>query len=217
MKVSRRTWMWLLIASVAAALHLFLLVYVKPSYFSFLLPPVRTAADRTADGAAAPDAILYVPVELDDSPQEQMVTQLIEEPDTDRTVAPPDETVSPAPGAASGPSSEIGDIAGDASTPLPQGPVRDVVKIPPRPLQITWPDTRRLKHCLGHQVDVRVQVDEEGRILRVESTGSTSPPECVRAALQCAEQIVFAPGRINGRAVKMWTEIRIDFRKRNGS
>ncbi|MBP2680831.1 MAG: hypothetical protein H6Q78_694, partial [Candidatus Krumholzibacteriota bacterium] len=33
--------------------------------------------------------------------------------------------------------------------------------------------------------------------------------------LESAARIVFAPGTIGGRAVKMWTEIRVDFRAKD--
>jgi outer membrane biosynthesis protein TonB len=211
MKVRRHLWLWLVVASVAVIFHLLVLVYVKPSYLSFLLP----SPHAPTGGASVPDAILYVPLELDEPTGDQTVTHLIQEPDAEDTAPPTDELTPPSERAPIGLPSDIGDIASDASRPLPQGPETDIVKIPPRPVQITWPDTRRLKHCLGHQINVRVQVDEDGRILHVEPVPSSSPPECVRAAVQCAEQIVFAPGRINGRAIKMWTEIRIDFRKRH--
>jgi hypothetical protein len=108
--------------------------------------------------------------------------------------------------------SELGGLIGDASRTIPRGSVPDLVKIPPRPLQITWPDTRRLKHCLGHQIRVRIQVDEEGTIVRVEIPDDDHPADCVSAALESAGQILFAPGTIGGKPVKMWTEIRIDFR-----
>jgi hypothetical protein len=86
-----------------------------------------------------------------------------------------------------------------------------LIKIPPRPLQITWPDTRDLEHCLGQHIDVRIQVDEDGSILRIEAGELDHPEDCLEAALKSAREIVFAPGRINGKPARMWTQIQIDF------
>ena len=215
MRESNRLRVWLIIASVVVLFHLFLLVYVKPSSFSFLLPSPRTPADESPGAASTPDAILYVPVEYEEPAVQETVTHLIEESEAEETVEPSQDTRPPQTGPQSGVPADIGDIIGDASRPLPRGVGKEPVKIPPRPLQITWPDTRRLKHCRGHQIDLRIEVDVDGRILRVEPAVSSSPAECIRAALECAAKIVFAPGQINGRPARMWTEIRIDFRKKN--
>ncbi len=223
MREPRRARLWLIFITVALLFHLLLFVYVK---FSLLTPPARTSGEPFPGTASPsggtlyipvepPDAILYIPVELDEPTQEETVTQLVEEADAEETFEPVDEVGPSNAGGEPGGASEFGDMFGNASRPLPQGPERELVRIPPRPLQITWPDTRQLKICLGHQIDIRVQVDEDGRILRVDPTPSASPSECVRAALECASQIVFAPGKINGRPAKMWTEIRIDFREKN--
>lgn len=215
MKEPKRLNTWLIIISVVVAFHLILLVYVKPSFFSFLLPSPRTASERIPAGAPPPDAILYVPLEFDDAEEEAPFAPVFEEFDAEETVEPTDRIRTPAPGDASDLDTDIGDIAGEVSRPLPPGPESDFVRIPPRPLQITWPDTRRLKRCLGRQIQVRIQVNEDGRILQVEPPTTSHPDECVRAALDCAGQIIFAPGRVNGRPLKMWTEIRIDFGKKN--
>ena len=95
-----------------------------------------------------------------------------------------------------------------------KGPGAELVEIPPRPLEITWPDTHDLKHCIGHQIDVRIQVDEDGTILNVEVDDTGQPSDCVMAALESAREIVFSPGLINGKPAKMWTQIRIDFKKK---
>jgi hypothetical protein len=216
MKEPRRLRLFLIITSVVVLFHLFVLVYVKPSFFSFMLPTPHTTGERSP-GGALPDAIVYVPIEFDEPAPDRTVTRLIEEPDDEEPPETTDEIPSPMQGAPSIVSSDTGDVGdlGDlAGGALPQGPGVEPVRIPPRPLQITWPDTRKLKHCLGHQIDVQVQVDEDGRILAVEPSASASPPECIRAAVECARQIIFAPGKVNGHPIKMWTEIRIDFRQR---
>ena len=117
-------------------------------------------------------------------------------------------------GAPNQPDISLDEMLGEAAHTLPQGPGVNDVQIPPRPLEITWPDTRELKHCLGHQIDVRIEVGEDGAILQIEVEEEGHPPDCVLAALQSARQIVFAPGRVGGKPTAMWTQIRIDFEKR---
>ena len=58
-------------------------------------------------------------------------------------------------------------------------------------------------------------MDETGAIVRVEIPDDDHPADCVSAALESAGQILFAPGTIGGKPVKMWTEIRIDFRRKD--
>ena len=77
-----------------------------------------------------------------------------------------------------------------------------------------WLATQDLGHCLGRYIDVQIQVGETGEIIQVHLPDTEHPPDCLSAALESARRIVFAPGKINGRPARMWTEIRIDFRKK---
>ena len=83
----------------------------------------------------------------------------------------------PKGGGAAGTASDIGDLISEASRTLPQKLEREPVQTPPRPVQITWPDTHGLEHCLGHQPNVQIQVDEEGRILGVEPEATDHPSD----------------------------------------
>jgi TonB family protein len=85
--------------------------------------------------------------------------------------------------------------------------------VPPRPVEITWPDTRRLAHCVGLRIDVRIRVDAQGRVERVEPVAAGAAPECVSAALATAKQIKFTPGTVAGKPTTMWTQVTIDFEK----
>ena len=122
----------------------------------------------------------------------------------------------PDPSGPNGAPNDLLDLLGEATRTLPQGPDTHLIQAPPRPIQITWPDARPPRHCLGCEITVLVQVDEEGRIQSVEPEGTNYPPDCARAAVETARLVVFAPGTVNGRPVKMWTRIRIDFRQRPG-
>jgi hypothetical protein len=85
--------------------------------------------------------------------------------------------------------------------------------VPPRPIEITWPDTRKLSHCVGLRIDVRIRVDELGRVERVEPASTGLPDDCVRAALETAKRIKFTPGTVAGKPATLWSLVTIDFEK----
>ena len=106
------------------------------------------------------------------------------------------------------------EILADSPDPRPYQPEPQTTTLPPRPLEITWPDTRELSHCLGHEIVIRIQVGQQGEILSAMATDDDHPADCILAALESARQIVFSPATIDGVPASMWTEVRIDFRKR---
>ncbi len=215
MKNRVRTRIWLTVAGIAVLVNILVLIAVKPSLFMTLRTSEAPDGEHHAIAGPKPDAVLYMRLDVEDV-EKPRIPIVSEKPEPEEVQPPPDKTPPPAPAGNPEDLSDIGDLVGDASTAMPRGQSIEPVKIPPRPLQITWPDTRHLKHCLGHQIDVRIQVDEDGRILDVEVQETSDHPEdCVNAALESARKIVFSPGRINGRPVKMWTEIRIEFRERD--
>jgi len=214
MRKRKRVNRWLVIIGAVLAAHFLLFLLIKPSAIQLVRRAVAPAGENAA-GGNPPDAVISIPIEYENGSAEQTpvpVVSIDDEKDRTTPISPTD-----APPASSGPPGPGGmeGLIGDASQTVPRGADPDLVRIPPRPLQITWPDTRRLKHCMGHQIAVRVQVDETGRILRVEPPDEDHPPDCVAAALESDARIVFAPGTIGGRAVKMWTEIRVDFRAKD--
>ena len=91
----------------------------------------------------------------------------------------------------------------DTATPEP----------PPRPVEITWPQTEKLGHCLGLEIDIRIRVGRKGEVLRVEPVSSGYPADCTQAAINAAQRIRFRPGTVDGNAEAMWTQIRIEFRR----
>lgn len=86
--------------------------------------------------------------------------------------------------------------------------------VPPRPIEITWPDTRKLSHCVGLRIDVRIRVDAQGRVERVEPVSAGQPDDCVKAALETARRIKFAPGTVAGKPTTLWSLVTIDFEKK---
>jgi periplasmic protein TonB len=93
------------------------------------------------------------------------------------------------------------------------GTVKSAV-VPPRPIEITWPDTRRLSHCVGLRVDVRIRVDAQGRVESVEPGSTGVPDDCMRAALDTARRIRFTPGTVGGEPATLWSLVTIDFEKK---
>ncbi|UCG53108.1 MAG: energy transducer TonB [Candidatus Latescibacterota bacterium] len=215
MKKRKRSKEWIFFIGVAVLVHLALFIYIKPSFFTaFKRSPLEDAATAPR-GTGMPDAIVYIPIEIDETVERTPVEQLSDESPLEETIEKTDRPQTPTSGAPSQFDIAIDSLLGEATHTLPQGPGAQLVVIPPRPLEITWPDTRKLKHCLGHQINVRIQVSEEGEILRVDVEDDAHPSDCVMAALDSARRIVFAPGKINGEPVKMWTQIRIDFKRKD--
>ncbi len=62
------------------------------------------------------------------------------------------------------------------------------------------------------QVDIKVLVDERGRVLEVERVGSKSGFGFDEAALDAARRATFLPATKDGVRVKMWTTIRVAFK-----
>lgn len=111
----------------------------------------------------------------------------------------------------------VGDAEGSAGvgarTGSGSGP-RGGGTVPPRPVEITWPDTRKLAHCVGLRIDVRIRVDALGRVERVEPASQGLPADCVQAALDTAKRIRFTPGTVDGKPAALWSLVTIDFEKK---
>ncbi len=214
MRERKRSKQWLVFLAAAIAFHVFLLLYVKQSHFSIFSHTTQVTSENPARGRSSPDAILYIPIEIDEPRDNKPVERITEISDVEENTRPTDEFSFPLPGRPSDTAEELDDILGEASQALPQSPGTEFIKIPPLPLQITWPDTGDLKHCLGQHIDVRIQVDADGKILNIEADEFDHPADCLEAALESARQIIFEPGRINGKPARMWTRIQIDFTRK---
>jgi hypothetical protein len=105
------------------------------------------------------------------------------------------------------------DVIGESQAPIPSSPTASAAVVPPRPVEITWPETEKLGHCLGLDIDIRIRVGERGDVLRVEPLSNDDPRDCIQAAIDAAERIKFRPGTVDGKAMAMWTQIRIEFRR----
>ena len=219
---------WLVIVGIAILLHLVLFLSVKPEFFAVFKSSASGGGGDIPAMAAMPDAIITLEIEIDESTDEP-VRPVKDPQQADEPAEVADDT--PAenvreseqpnkPAEKDGPSEAENNF--DIETLIGEDPVtrpgdqsgHGEVKIPPRPVEITWPDSDDLEECLGHDIDVRIQVDENGDILRVDAGDADRPEDCIEAALDSARRIVFEPGTVNGIPIKMWTQVRIHFRKK---
>jgi outer membrane biosynthesis protein TonB len=214
---------WLIIVAVVVALHALLFISVRPSFFSMFKKTTTSTAEGYKGEPFAPSAILTIPIEIEDpqpdKPQEPIQDNAEPTPTETKKidhkpVVATQEAVNIDEGDPSDAPLDVENVLGESPETLPHNIGPEEVMIPPRALEITWPDTRDLGHCLGHHIDMMIHVDENGSIVAVEPLDSNHPPDCIRAAVESARHIVFEPGRVNGLPSSMWTQVRIDFRKK---
>ena len=74
------------------------------------------------------------------------------------------------------------------------------------------PAAQRLNRAA--QVDIKVLVDEKGRVLDAELLGAKAGFGFDEAALDAARRAVFQPATKEGVRVKMWTTVRVNFQRR---
>ncbi|MDH3216668.1 MAG: energy transducer TonB [Candidatus Krumholzibacteria bacterium] len=219
----KRTKEWVFIIAAAVVLHVVLFVFIKPSFFSAFKKNIASDTQNGVGERLMPMSVLTIPVEIEDYPdiiQQNPVQEDAREPVTEKkkpekiTRLVTDETLRAGSSDESSKSTEIESLVGESPQTLPHNFGPQAVIIPPRALEITWPDTRKLKHCLGHNIDLKIQVDRDGKIARVQALSTGHPADCVRAAVESAKRIVFEPGLINGQPATMWTKVRLDFRRK---
>lgn len=154
-----------------------------------------------------PDAIISLPLVVEE-PVDITESKEAEEAE------PPPEKASDERRATSGgftiPSIET--LIGDGDVPISRGGGSARMVLPPKPLEIAWPDARGLERCVGLAIELRIHVDKDGGIDRIEPTERRYPRQCLQAAVSAARKIVFSPGTIDGEPAAMWTTIRIDFK-----
>jgi hypothetical protein len=219
----KRTREWLIIVAVVVALHAVLFLTVRPSFFAMFKK--TTTADSAGQKAEpfASTSVLIIPIEIEDESNEAEQDPVQEAPEQvvrevkekrEQSLAAKHEVPENDQARDSDAPIDVESVLGESPETLPNntGPKRIV--IPPRALEITWPDTRKLRHCLGHHIDLKILVDDQGKIVSVEPLDTGHPNDCIQAAVESASRIVFEPGRVDGAPAEMWTQVRIDFRKK---
>lgn len=188
----------------------------------------ETAVDNLFEHVElAPDTVLTTP---QGAPQAQFAVNIDPETNVTRVIdvtpPPPPPPPKPAPVDTTRvrpeqnqpdrtPDLDVGDLLEKDAGAHAGASSSEVASIPPRPVEITWPETRQLKQCIGQSVNVKILVSEEGRVKDVKIVPGEILPACADAALAAARHIRFEPGRTGGVAAEMWTEVRIDFQRRD--
>lgn len=201
---------WFVIVLIAVAVHLIVIFGVKNQYLNVFRKSIDDNIASSAAPASFPDAIVTVIVDVEG--EDPIPVEIETVPDEYRDAEVTDVEH---PGDDEDATEDILDILGEPNAPMPSRPSTRLAVIPPRPIEITWPETKNLGHCLGTHVDVRIRVNQTGEILVAEPATGDVPDDCADAALRAARRIVFLPGTVDGRPTPMWTEIRIDFRKQS--
>jgi hypothetical protein len=198
---------WTAFIAVAVLVHITLLLTIKPSFFSIFKKTIQSDDSGSSSSFSGGDVILTIAIDIEDEASEPVIEEVVERPQRgDRTRSTANDDFSSL-------YDNLDDLLGDGAQAINRNPGPRPVAVPPRPVEITWPDTRRLGHCIGSHVIVSIQVGRDGDILQIRPQETNLPDDCIRAAVDAAEKIVFTPGSMNGVPSKMWTKVRIDFRQ----
>jgi hypothetical protein len=209
----KKTRYWALFIAAAVAIHLVLIFNIKPSFFSIFKKSISDEDAGMPFRYVGDDAMLTISIDIEDEHSESAKVEEIkpiedesaEEPAPSRSVGRPPEIPD-----------NIDDLIGRSSGPSQRQPSPKPAVIPPRPVEMTWPDTRHLSTCIGTRVVISLQVEKDGSIIQMLPEETDLPEACIQAALEAAGKIIFEPGRINGTAARMWTRVQIDFRREGG-
>ena len=201
---------WLVIVLLAMAVHLLVIFGIKNDYLDVFRRSIDDNIASSSAPASFPDAIVAVIVDVEG--EEPVPVEIVTPPIDERETQNPEVEK---PGDDVEATEDILDLVGENHAPMPSRPSTSRAIIPPRPVEITWPETRNLSHCLGAHVDVKIHVAATGQIIAAEPASGQIPDECAAAALRAARRIIFLPGTVDGRPESMWTQVRIDFRKQS--
>ena len=212
----KRALYWAGFILVALLIHLVLFIGVRQGFFEVFRTSVDELGGASSSRASFPEAMYAITIEIDDG-EEEPLTEPTEKTTPDPPTDDPSDDTQQGRGEDTLEKLDLDALTGDVSVRIPAdggGGGRDTA-VPPRPIEITWPETRGLGHCLGLEIEIRIEVDKEGEVLQVKAADETHPPDCTKAALDAARQIRFRPGLVKGRPARMWTQLRIDFRRKS--
>lgn len=205
---TRRPAFWVAMILLAVIVHVLLFFLVKPSYLGIFSRSLDEGEPSPSSLASYPRAIIAIPVDLEeDEPRP------VEIPEPTR---PQTQANAEAQRTGDSDAQDVQDILDGPQAPRTGTPYTQAAVIPPKPVEITWPSTKNLRHCLGLRVTIVLQVGPGGEILSAKPVSDELPEDCSAAALKAARRIIFLPGTINGKPTTMWTHIQIDFRDPSG-
>lgn len=79
------------------------------------------------------------------------------------------------------------------------------------PIQLPWPMGQGVPDGELYQGRFRVFIDDHGRVRRILGEGGNLLPPLVQLTLDTFQQARFAPGELEGRAVRSWIRIEVTF------
>ncbi len=208
MKIRVSTRLWLIFIAIVFIVHILLLTLFKKPYLSLFTKKIAVENISSMETSFHPDAIITIPVDIEDDQnrfpepilQSEKRAQPLKSENPDKRISELEKH------------SGLDRVPSYDQNPLPPSSSKPKIFLPPKPRELYWPDSKSAKQCLGNSIDLRILVDEQGRILKISSMGSDESNRCVSAAIETAKKILFTPGSIDGRPAKMWTKVRIDFK-----
>jgi protein TonB len=121
----------------------------------------------------------------------------------EREEKPAPATSAPAPAPRQQPQVQVGDL-------VQPGPGVSAPKLTSKLDPRYPPAAQRMKRAA--QVDIKVLVDEKGRVLDAERIGAKAGFGFDESALDAARRATFQPATKEGVRVKMWTTLRVNFK-----
>ena len=197
---------WAVIIGIAVLFHAALFITIEQDFFEVFRHDVSDVPASSGRQAAQPDAIVAITIDIEG---DEPVILPVETPQPSQP-APSDPGRSPNPVELN-----LDDLLGESQSPRKSEGGGGRSQVLPRPIEITWPETRDLGHCRGLRISIRIHVDEEGNIIEVQPGEGDFPADCTRAALEAAQRIRFRPGMVKGKPAAMWISFRIDFSRKN--
>ena len=176
---------------------------VKPAAPIPAPAPAQEPPEETRTAAKQPDP---VPAAVVPTPTPAPVEKVVSAPP--QQSAPVQQQQAPPPAAPARPQIQYGDLVTPGSAPGVQSPKMTSRLDPRYPAQAQ-------KMNKSAQVDIKVLVDERGRVLDAQRSGPQAGFGFDEAALEAARRAVFQPAATReGVRVKMWTTIRVSFQPR---
>jgi TonB family protein len=181
----------------------------------------REAEQASKPAAAAPSVTTTAPPPVAPAPP-PAETKTEPAPPPATTTAPPPEETKPADVAPSEPAVPAPVAAPVAAAPKTTSQVRrgDLVEAGPgvvmpklvRRSPPRYPDMARRFNKKGAVVQVKVLIDENGKVLRAEVTGGETKFGFDAAALDAVKKSLYEPAKKDGVPVKIWHNLSIEFR-----
>ena len=146
----KRALYWARFILVALLLHALLFVGVRQGFFEVFRKSVQEPGGASSSRASFPEAMYAITIEIEEG-EEEPLTEPAEKTTPDPPTTDPSDDAHEGSGEDPLEKIDLDALTGEAAVRIPAdggGGGRDTA-VPPRPVEITWPETRGLGHCLG--------------------------------------------------------------------